>query len=142
MSSTASCQRLLPRAARRSSDARRAPAQAETVFNKDKQGAPLEALLKALDGQLAGRTFLVGQAVSAADVALASHLLFFRVFLPQVPPPGARLPHAPLQRPAPGRPAWGCCQSARASRQLQPELRLLGARTCCLKACAGRPRAS
>ena len=61
------------------------------MFNKDKQGAPLEAMLKVLDGKLAGRTFLIGEAVSAADAALASHLLFFRVFVPQVPlPPAAR----------------------------------------------------
>ncbi len=89
------------------------------VFNKDKQGAPMEAMLKVLDGKLTGRTFLVGEAVSAADVALASHLLFFRVFMPQVRLPGARLPRAPLQRAAPGRQGCGCSHSARASRQLQ-----------------------
>ncbi len=94
------CPRL--RAARRGNQrAWRVPGQAEVLFIKDKQGAPMEAMLRVLDGKLAGRTFLVGEAVSAADVALASHLLFFRVFVPQVRQPGPRLPHAPLQRAAP-----------------------------------------
>jgi hypothetical protein len=139
------CQRPRSRAAGRGSNARGAPsyltltpAQAEVVFNKDKQGAPMEAMLKVLDGKLAGRTFLVGEAVSAADVALASHLLFFRVFMPQVRLPGPRLPRAPLQRAAPGCQGCGRSQSACASRQLQPEVHSLGVRACSLKLCAGR----
>jgi hypothetical protein len=115
------CQRPRSRAAGRGSNARVAPShltlnptQAEVVFNKDKQGAPMEAMLKVLDGKLTGRTFLVGEAVSAADVALASHLLFFRVFMPQVPPPGPRLPRAALQRGAPE-----CQRSGRSQRAVR-----------------------
>lgn len=62
----------------------RAGTQAEVLFNKDKQGPPFEALLGALDGKLAGRTFLVGETVTPADVALASHLLFLTFYMPQV----------------------------------------------------------
>jgi len=126
----ACCQHPLPCAAERGSQrAWRAPAQAEALFNKDKQGAPLEAMLRVLDGKLAGRTFLFGEDVSAADVALASHLLFFRVFVPQVRLPGPRLPRAPLQRAAPGCQVYGR-SSAYAFRQLQPEMQLLGVRAC------------
>ena len=58
--------------------------QVELVFKKNLPEGSIEKLLDYLEARLAAHPFIEGEEFSVGDVAVASHLLFFKVYLPQV----------------------------------------------------------
>ena len=58
--------------------------QAELLFNKNLPEGRLESVLDYLETRLAANPFVAGGDCTVGDVAVASYLLFCKVYLPHV----------------------------------------------------------
>ena len=63
--------------------------QADLLFRKDLPESYQENILGYLETRLAAHPYVAGEEFTCGDVAVGAHLLFFKVFLPQVHSPSA-----------------------------------------------------
>ena len=59
------------------------------LFRKDLPESYQEGILGYLETRLGAHPFVAGEEFTCGDVAVGAHLLFFKVFLPQVRSPSA-----------------------------------------------------